>query len=186
MAQTTKSPEAVKKTEVVKNLAVANTNISDSLLNTWAEGLDRACIAQKELEDLILNALDNQKELWEQLSDNIFRIEAEQQKLFGDVRESIKSNLQSVFGPSASQLFDQFNSQVDLVNNQLQELTLNPYREGVNFFSQSQDQFKQTVQNGFEQQQKIREELVSQVKSTQQTYVNLYEENMKVVFGLFR
>jgi Polyhydroxyalkanoic acid inclusion protein (PhaP_Bmeg) len=186
----TKSPEVVKSPTVVKSPAAAKSpevaNLGESLLNTWAEGLDRVCTTQKELEDLFLQALENQKELWGKFNNDNSWIEEEQKKLFEDFRESTKLNLQSVFGQSASNLFDQFNSQIDVVSNRLQELTLKPYRESLNLFSQSQDQFKQSVQNSFEQQQKIREEFKNQIKSTQQIYFNFYEENMKIALSLFK
>jgi hypothetical protein len=119
MAQSTKSPEVAKNLEVAK--------LSESLLNTWAEGLDRVCTNQKELEDRFLQAVENQKESWGKFN-------------------------------------NEFCSQIDVVSNQLQELTLKPYKESLSLFSQSQDQFKQSVQNSFEQQQKIREEFKNQIK----------------------
>lgn len=208
MAQSTKSPEAAKSSEVVKSPEVAKSSevakspevvkssvvaknpevasLSESLLNTWAEGLDRACTTQKELEDLFLQALENQKELWGKFNNDNFGMEEEQKKLLEGFRESTKLNLQSVFGQSVSNVFDQFSSQIDVVSNRLQELTLKPYRESLNLFSQSQDQFKQSVQNSFEQQQKVREEFKNQIKSTQQAYFNLYEENMKIALRLFK
>ncbi|MGO4889505.1 hypothetical protein ACJ2A9_17295 [Anaerobacillus sp. MEB173] len=201
MAQSTKSPEVVKNSEVAKGLEVAissrvvkssevpksseTVNLSDSLLNTWAEGIDRVFTTQKELEDQFLQALDNQKELWEKFNENL-QIDEEQKKLFEDYRESAKLNLQSVFGQSASNVFDQFSSQIDLMNNHLQELTLKSYNESLSLFSQSQDQFKQFVQTGFEQQQKIREEYKNQMKSTQQNFFSLYEENMKLALSFFK
>jgi hypothetical protein len=172
MAQSTKIPEIA--------------NLSESLQNALAEGLDSVCTTQKELEDQFLHALENQKELWGKFNNGNSWIEEGQKKLFEDFRESTKLNLQSVFGQSASNLFDQFNSQFDIVSNRLQELTLKPYKEGLNLFSQSQDQFKQSIQDSFEQQQKIREEFKNQIKSTQQIYFNLYEENMKIALSFFK
>ena len=69
------------------------------------------------------------------------------------------------------------------MSNRLQELTLKPYRESL---ASSPRQFKQSVQNSFEQQQKIREEFKNEIKSTQQMYFNLYEENMNIALSLFK
>ena len=63
MAQATKSPEAVKssvlvKTQVLEKGEEVVANVSESLINTWSEGLDRVCEAQKEAEELFLQNLD--------------------------------------------------------------------------------------------------------------------------------
>ena len=72
------------------------------------------------------------------------------------------------------------------MSNRLQELTLKPYKESLSLFSQPQDQFIQSVQNSFEQQQKIREEFKNQINSTQQMYFNFYEKNMRIALSLFK
>ncbi|MBZ5753261.1 hypothetical protein [Metabacillus rhizolycopersici] len=169
---------------MAKSTEVAN--LSEPLLNAWAEGLDSVCTTQKELEDQFLQALENQKGLWGKFNNDNSWIEEEQKKLFEDFRKSTKLNLQSVFGQSASNVFDQFISHIDVVSNRLQELTLKPYKESLSLFSQPQEQFIQSVQNSFEQQQKIREEFKNQIKSTQQMYFNFYEENMKIALSLFK
>ena len=46
--------------------------------------------------------------------------------------------------------------------------------------------FKQQVQSGIEQQQKLREDVKSQIKSTQQLYIDFYEKNTKLVLSLFK
>jgi hypothetical protein len=189
MVQATKSPVVKSstpvKSPVVTNIAAAE-NLGESLLHTWSEGLERFCAVQKELEDLFLQALEQQKDSWGKLNDDIARVEEEQRKLYEHFRESTKANLTSVFGPSAGKAVDQLYAQFDAASGQLQELTFKPYKEIVNLLSQSQDQFTQTIQNSIEQQQKIREEFKVQFKSTQQIYLDLYEKNTQLVFGLFR
>ena len=59
-------------------------------------------------------------------------------------------------------------------------------KECLNFVRQSQEQFKQTVQSSFEQQQKIREEFKNQIKSAQQLFVDFYENNTKAFFNQFK
>ena len=113
-------------------------------------------------------------------------MEDEQKKLIEDFLKSAKSYLQSVFGESANNIVDQFSSQIDEMTNRLQELTLKPYRESLSLVSQYQDQFKQSVQDNFEQQQKFGEEFKNQMKSNQQMYLNLCEENMKISFNIFK
>ena len=66
MAQATKSPEAVKSSVVVKSQVVEQSqevvaNLSETLLNTFSEGLESAYAAQKKLEDQFLEALNNQE-----------------------------------------------------------------------------------------------------------------------------
>jgi hypothetical protein len=162
------------------------TNLSESLLNTWADSLDRVCIAQKELENLLLQLLENQKESVGKLNGDITRIQEEQKKLIEDLREQTKTNLQKTFGQSASKVFDQFNTQLDEVSSRVQELTVKPYTESVNLINQSQEQFQQSFKDGLETQQKVREDITSQIKSTQKMYFDLYEANSKIALSLFK
>lgn len=194
MAQTTKNPETAKGTIVVtevtkkregKNAEVV-ANLNESLLNTWSEGLDRAFAAQTDLENLFLQALDNQNGAWGVFNFDLSQIEEEQKKIYNSLRETAKSNLQALYGPTVSSTVDQFYTQVDTLTNQVQELTLRPYKEGLNLLTQSQEQFKQAIQSNFEQQQKVREEFKNQIKTTQQAFFNLYEENLKIALSFFK
>ena len=162
------------------------TNLSESLLSTWADSLDRVCTAQKELEDLLLQVLENQKESFGKLNVDVTRIHEEQKKLIEDLREQTKTKLQKTFGQSASKVFDQFNTQFDEVSSRVQELTVKPYTESVNLINQSQEQFQQSLKNGLEQQQKAREDITNQIKSTQKMYFDLYEANSKIALSLFK
>lgn len=191
MAQATKSPEAVKssvlvKTQVLEKGEEVVANVSESLINTWTEGLDRVCEAQKEAEELFLQNLDKQFESVGKFTEEIAKIEAEQKKFIENIRETTKGNLSSVFGPAAGSAFEQYCAQFDVLTKSVQDLAQLPLKEGQNLITQSQEQFKQQVQSGIEQQQKLREDVKSQIKSTQQLYIDFYEKNTKLVLGLFK
>jgi Polyhydroxyalkanoic acid inclusion protein (PhaP_Bmeg) len=191
MAQATKSPEAVKSSVVVKSPMLEQApevvaNLGESLLNTWSESIDNVCEAQKKLEDQFLQALENQvsqKELFGKLNEEIARIEEEQKKFYNNFLESTKQNLSKAFGESQ---VEQYFAQFDGVSNFLQDLTAKSYKESLNFVTQSQEQFKETVQSSFEQQQKIREEFKNQIKTTQELYVDIFEKNTKAFLSLFK
>ena len=191
MVQATKSPEAVKSSAVVKSPMLEQApevvaNLGESLLNTWSESIDSVCEAQKKLEDQFLQALENQvsqKELFGKLNEEIARIEDEQKKFYNNFLESTKQNLSKAFGESQ---VEQYFAQVDGGRNFLQDLTAKSYKESLNFVSQSQEQFKETVQSSFEQQQKIREEFKNQFKTTQELYVDIFEKNTKAFLSLFK
>ena len=161
-------------------------NVGDSLFNSWSNSVDLVYTSRKEVEALLLQALETQKETWEKVANDLTKIEDEQKKLIEDLRVSIKENIQKVFGTSASDAYEQWNAQFDDVNNRVQQLTATPYKEGLNLLNQSQEQFQQSVKNGFEQQEKIREDLSVQIKTTQKLFVDLYETNTKVALGLFK
>ena len=162
------------------------TLLGDSLFNSFTNSLDLVYNSRKEIENLLLQAFESQKETWEKATSDISRIEAEQKKLIADIREAIKVNIQKVFGPSASKAYEQFNVQFDEVSNRIQELALTPYKESINLFTQSQEQFQQSIQNGLDQQEKVREDFVNQIKATQKVFTDLYETNSKLALNLFK
>ena len=199
MAQATKSPETVKGPEAVKTLVEVKSqvveqsqevvaNLSESLLNTWSETLDSVYAAQKKLEDQFLEALNNQEieKAFGKLSEDVARMEEEQKKLYDQFRESTKQNVAKVFGETAGNQVEEYFAQFDGVNKYLQDLNAQSTKECLNFVRQSQDTMKQTVQSSFEQQQKNREEFKNQIKTTQQLFVDFYENNTKVFFNQFK
>ena len=199
MAQATKSPETVKGTEAVKTLVEVKSqvveqsqevvaNLSETLLNTFSEGLESAYAAQKKLEDQFLEALNNQEieKALGKLSEDIARLEEEQKKFYDQFRESTKQNVSKVFGETAGNAVEQYFAQFDGVTNYLQDLNAQSTKECLNFVRQSQEQIKQTVQSNFEQQQKIRDEFKTQIKTAQQLLVDLYENNTKAFFNQFK
>jgi Mg2+ and Co2+ transporter CorA len=199
MAQATKSPETVKGTEAVKTLVEVKSqvveqsqevvaNLSETLLNTFSEGLESAYAAQKKLEDQFLEALNNQEieKVLGKLSEDVARLEEEQKKFYDQFRESTKQNVAKVFGETAGNAVEQYFAQFDGVTNYLQDLNAQSTKECLNFVRQSQEQIKQTVQSNFEQQQKIRDEFKTQIKSAQQLLVDFYENNTKAFFNQFK
>jgi DNA anti-recombination protein RmuC len=182
MAQATKSPVLEQGLEVVANLG-------ESLLNNWSESLDSVYAPQKKLEDQFLQALENQvsqKELFGKFNEEVARVEEEQKKFYDNFLESTKQNLSQVLSQSAGNAVEQYFAQFDDASNYLQDLTAKSYKESLNLVSQSQDQFKQTVQSSVEQQQEIREEYKNQIKSTQELYLDFYGKNTKVFLSLFK
>ena len=193
MAQATKSPELVKssveaKKQVVEHSQEAVANLSESLLNTWSVSLENVYAAQQKLEEQFLQALNNQdgEKVLEKLNQDLARIEEEQKKFYDQFREATKENVSKVFGQSAGNAVEQYFAQFDGVSSYLQDLTAQSSKECINAVRQSQDQFKQTVQSSLEQQQKIREELKGQIKTTQQLFVDFYENSTKVFFNQFK
>ena len=53
----------------------AAANVNETLLSSWSEGLDRVFTAQTELEELVLQAIENQKESFEKLDGDINKIQ---------------------------------------------------------------------------------------------------------------
>ncbi|MED3561570.1 hypothetical protein [Bacillus xiapuensis] len=172
MAQNVKKQEAVR--------------FGESLFNTWVNSLDRVSNAQKELEDLFLQSLEIQKDNLEKMTDDVNLIQEEQKKLFNELRENAKLNLQKNFGPSAGQVYEQWNSQLDEVSNRALQLIETPYKESLKLLNQSQDRFQETIKNGISQQQKVRDEIAEQIKASQKVLFEIFETNSKAAFALFK
>jgi len=158
----------------------------NSLFDSWANSLDRVNTSQKELENHFLQALDKQKKTLEEITDDVTRIQEEQKKYFNELRESAKLNLQKTLGSSAGKAYEQWNTQLDEVSSRVSQLIETPYKESLNLLTQSQVQFQQTIKNGIDQQQKFRDELTDQIKSSQKMLFDQFETNSKLFFGLVK
>lgn len=161
-------------------------NLGDSFFNSWTNTLDSIYASRKELENLLLKALETQKQTLAKVTEDFSRIEEEQKKLIADLRESIKNNIQKVFGAQASKLYEEWNAQFDEIASRVQQLTVTPYRESLNLLNQSQEQFQESVKKGIDQQQKLRGDFADQIKATQKIFIDLFETNTKLALGLFK
>lgn len=147
----------------------AATNLGDSLLNSWTNSLNMIYASQKEVESLTYQAFGRQKESWEKISDDMNRIEQEQKKIVEELREVGKKNIQAVYGEEASQSFEQLNERFDEVSSLVQQLTVTPYKESLNVLNQSQEQYQESIKKGIDQQQKVREDFINQMKTARKT-----------------
>ncbi len=170
----------------VKKQEQEQVRIGESLFNTWVNSLDRVTNAQKELEELFLQSLEKQKSTLEKMTDDVTLIQEEQKKLFNELRENAKLNLQKNFGPSAGQVYEQWNTQLDEVSNRTLQLIETPYKESLKLINQSQERFQETVKNGISQQQKVRDEITEQIKASQKVLFDIFETNSKAAFALFK
>ena len=182
MAQTT----AKNAQEAVKKQQEEVISITQTFLNNWANSLDQVFTSHKGSEQLLIEAIQNQKETFEKVTTDITKIGEEQKKLYEELYELVNQNVQKAFGPAASKPLEQFNSQFEEVNSRIQALTEARYKEGLNLIIQSQDQLQELAKQGIEQQQKIREDVKNQIQETQKVFFNLFEANTKIPFSLFK
>lgn len=158
----------------------------DSLLNSWNNSLNLVYAYQKEVENVSLQSIEYQKEVWEKVTGDFNRIESEQKKLVDELREVTKQNIQTVFGEEASSSYERWNENFDEVSNRIQQLTVAPYKESVNILSQSQEYFQEFIKKGSEQQQNIRENFLNQIKTAQKGLIDLIESNTKLSLSLYK
>ena len=106
----------------------------DSLLNSWNNSLNLVYAYQKEVENVSLQSIEYQKEVWEKVTGDFNRIESEQKKLVDELREVVKQNIQTVYGEEASSSYERWNENFDEVSNRIQQLTVTPYKESIRHF----------------------------------------------------
>jgi hypothetical protein len=170
--------------EVNKNVQTNNQdfNLGDSLMNS----LQMIYASQKEVENLSLQAFGYQKEVLEKATGDMSRIEQEQKKLVGELREVAKQNIQTIYGEEASGSFEKWNEHYDEVISSVQQLTVTPFNEGLNFLNQSQEQFQESVKKSIDQQQNFRNNFINQIKTSQKGFFDLIDSNTKMALSYYK
>lgn len=158
----------------------------DSLLNSWNNSLNLVYAYQKEVENVSLQSIEYQKEVWEKVTGDLNRIESEQKKLVDELRDVVKQNIQTVFGEEASSSYERWNENFDEASNRIQQLTVTPYKESIGVFTQSQEYVQEFIKKGSEQQQNIRENFLNQIKTAQKGLIDLIESNTKLSLSLYK
>ncbi|WP_026565295.1 hypothetical protein [Bacillus sp. UNC41MFS5] len=162
------------------------TNFGESLFSIWTNSLDKVTDSQKEIENLLLQAFTTQKESLEKITGEMNSIQEQQKNLIAEVRDYVKQNIETVYGEETSQTFENWNSELDELNNRVQQLTSSPYKEGLNLLNQSQEQFQQSIKESIELQKKTSEEALNQFKIAQKGFMDLFESNTKMAFNFFK
>jgi hypothetical protein len=163
-----------------------DANSGDSLMKSLTNSLQMIYPSQKGVENVSLQAFGYQKEVLEKVTGDISRIEQEQKKLVGELREVAKQNIQTIYGEEASVSFDKWNEQYDEVSNRVQELTVTPFKEGLTILNQSQEQFQESVKKGIGQQQNLSNIFINQIKNSQKGFIDLIESNTKMALSFYK
>jgi hypothetical protein len=163
-----------------------DANSGDSLMKSLTNSLQMIYPSQKGVENVSLQAFEYQKEVLEKVTEDITRIEQEQKKLVGELREVAKQNIQTIYGEEASVSFDKWNEQYDEVSNRVQELTVTPFKEGLTILNQSQEQFQESVKKGIGQQQNLSNIFINQIKNSQKGFIDLIESNTKMALSFYK
>jgi hypothetical protein len=163
-----------------------DANSGDSLMKSLTNSLQMIYPSQKGVENVSLQAFGYQKEVLEKVTEDISRIEQEQKKLVGELREVAKQNIQTIYGEEASVSFDKWNEQYDEVSNRVQELTVTPFKEGLTILNQSQEQFQESVKKGIGQQQNLSNIFINQIKNSQKGFIDLIESNTKMALSFYK
>ena len=158
----------------------------DSLLNSWNNSLNLIYDYQKEVENVSMQSFGYQKEVWEKVTGDFNRIEGEQKKLVDELRDVAKQNIQTVYGEEASGSFEKWNEHLDEVGNRIQQLTVTPIKESINILNQSQENFQESIKKGVDQQQKVRQSFLTQIKTAQKGFIDLMESNAKLTLSFYK
>jgi hypothetical protein len=169
-----------------QNNSQDSIQFGDSLLNSWNNSLNLIYAYQKEVENVSLQSLGYQKEVWEKLTNDFNKIEGEQKKLVDELRDVAKQNIQTVYGEEASVSFEKWNEHFDEVSSRVQQLTVTPIKESLNVLSQSQENFQESINKGVDQQQNLRQNFLKQFKTAQTGFINLIESNSKLALSFYK
>ncbi|TSB46565.1 hypothetical protein [Alkalicoccobacillus porphyridii] len=165
----------------------------DSAWDTWSNTVQLFYSSQKEADQFILKAMEQQKENWDQFSNHLDTIQDEHKKLRSELRKSLLDNVEKAAGSEAKNSTDQWNERFDEVINRFQQLSVTPYREGFNMLNRSQEQFQESLKKTLDQQQKNREDLTplvenftKQVKESQNGFLEVAEQNRQTALKFFK
>ena len=147
-------------------------NFDDSLLNSWNSGLNMVYTYQKEALDKVTGEFN--------------KIEGEQKKLVGELRDAAKQNIQTVYGEEASASFEKWNKYFDEVSDRTRQLTVAPFKEGLNILNQSQENFQDLIKQMVNQQQSVPQNFLNQIKTGQKELMDLVESNAKLAFSFYK
>lgn len=191
MAQTTVTKKREETAATTAKAAAAQiqeemVSFIETFPNNWANSVERIFDAYSESENILLDALESQRDTWGKLTGDLSKISDEQKKLYEKLQELAVFNIQNAFGPQASKPLEQGIAQFVEVNNKIQQIVEAPYKEGFNLLNQAQDQFQQLARESVAQQQKVRNEIKNEIVAATNRFIEIYEANIKASLAFFK
>jgi polyhydroxyalkanoic acid inclusion protein PhaP len=187
---------AIKKEVTLGQVAEqnsSNSNVVDSMWDGWMSGVKTVYAYQREMENLALETIERQKEIWTKTTENMNKMEQEMKKFMEDVKVNYHNNVRNAGGEQAGKTFEEWTQRLDEISNRIQQLTWTPGKASLNVINKSQEQMETSFKNVIEQQQRTREEvqalienLLGQVKSTQKGLLESFEANKNNTINLFK
>ncbi|BAU29262.1 polyhydroxyalkanoic acid inclusion protein PhaP [Aneurinibacillus soli] len=185
--------KAEKESVTVQATTQQNPNIVDAVWDGWMNSVKTIYAYQREIENITLQTLDRQKELWTKTAENIEKTEQELKKFLEEAKFTYQSNVKNVGGEQAGQIVQDWLGRLDEISSRIQQLTWTPGKASINVINKSQEQLELSVKSLIEQQQRTREEVqnlvdnfLGQVKSTQKGLINSLEANKNNTINLFK
>ena len=72
------------------------------------------------------------------------------------------------------------------MSSRIQQLTVTPIKESINILNQSQENFQESIKKSVDQQQKVRQSFLTQIKTAQKGFIDLIESNTKLALSFYK
>ncbi|HJV46466.1 MAG TPA: hypothetical protein VJ824_12175 [Bacillota bacterium] len=184
MAQATKRPEIISTTPV---------NVFDTMWDGWLNSVKIIHGYQREMEGVTKQAVERQKDIWQQTRENLEKLETEVNKFINDAKANLLENVKNVNGETVSKNMDDWSKRSEEVVNKIQQLYGTPGKACGSLIGKSLDQLESTMVGLMSQQQKSREEVqtllenfTDQVKKTNKGLIESWETNRSTAFNIFK
>jgi polyhydroxyalkanoic acid inclusion protein PhaP len=170
-----------------------NGSVVDAVWDGWLNSVKVMYAYQREVENITLQTLERQKEIWAKTTENLNKMEEEAKKFLEDVKVNYQNNMKNIGGEQLSKTFEEWTGRLEEISNRIQQLTWTPGKAGLNVVNKSQEQVEESLKNLIAQQQRTREEVqglidnfLQQVKATQKGMLESFETNKNNTLNMFK
>ncbi|AMA73790.1 MULTISPECIES: polyhydroxyalkanoic acid inclusion protein PhaP [Aneurinibacillus] len=185
--------KAEKEPVAVQAANQGGASMIDTMWDGWMNGVKMVYAYQREMENLMLQTLERQKEIWEKTTENLEKVEEEMKKFLEDAKVSYQNNMKNVGGEQLGKTFEEWAQRLDEIAKRIQQLTWTPGKASLNVVNKSQEQLEVSFKNLLAQQQKTRDEVqalmdnfLQQVKMTQKGLLESLEANKNNTINMFK
>lgn len=168
--------------DVVKPEEKHSVNLFNFVWDEWFNSVTLAQDYQREIENIAFKSLEFQKDIWVRSLENLEKAENEISELTDHAKSYFIESLKDLSNGSFSSHIEEWNNQVEVLTNQLQQLYGTPSRATSSLVGKSLDQIETTWKTTIHQQQKSREDAqillknyIDQIKATNQVLLNTCE-----------
>lgn len=137
----------------------------EAFWNNWSHSLSLLTSAGKQVEQITVDSLKQQQEVFEKIRESVDTVEQEWKQNLAQLQAQYVDYVKGFAGATYAEQVQQWQEKWTELSDQVQNITLAPAKTSLSLLSQTSGQFEEFYSNWIAQQQQQREAAQEQIES---------------------
>jgi polyhydroxyalkanoic acid inclusion protein PhaP len=146
------------------NMELKPNELVEAFWNNWSHSLSLLTSAGKQVEQITVDSLKQQQEVFEKIRESVDTVEQEWKQNLAQLQTQYVDYVKGFVGATYAEQVQQWQEKWTELSDQVQNITLAPAKTSLSLLSQTSGQFEEIYTNWIAQQQQQREAAQEQIE----------------------